>query len=277
MTTRNFIKKAKPLYDASQEYAPTGGRFGDGGYIDNPREVNPIPTALLLSLLGSGAGLGASYLTKNQRKHKLRNALIGGTALPAAYLLLGRDNELAKKFNRRAIAYATFLGNDLQDGKFPQPIHDLKLAHIIASRDEEMWPDATYSSPGYKLSPDEIFGLIESPQSWKDTSERVNARREQTDRAYRNLALGLAGTSGLLGLYGMGQHAFDKLEEKYGPAPEGVDKFAYYDFLEKQEEAKRIKELEKQRSEGIKALLANKPKDVSPSAYKDFLNAQYNV
>lgn len=153
----------------------------------------------LLAILGGVGGFGLSYLNKYERKHKLRNALIGATALPGAYLL-------AKQLRRG------------KDSPFGEPTN-----------------------------------------------------------AELGLGLASAGTAGLLGMYGMGTHMVDVWRDKYGPAPEGIDELAYYDFMEKQEEAKRIKELEKQRAEGIKALLANKPKDVSPSAYKEFLNAQYNV
>ena len=156
----------------------------------------------ILAVLGGVGGFGLSYLNKYEKKHKLRNALIGATALPGAYLLAKR----------------------------------LKLGNEV--------------------------GPFESPSA-------------------RNVDLGLGlaatGTAGLLGMYGMGTHMIDVWRDKYGPAPEGVDEIAYYDFLEKQEEAKRLKDLEKSRAEGIKALLANKPDNVSPDAYKDFLNANYNA
>lgn len=47
---------------------------------------NPLPAAAALAAIGGIAGLGGSLLSKKQRKHKLRNTLLGATALPAAFL-----------------------------------------------------------------------------------------------------------------------------------------------------------------------------------------------
>lgn len=54
--------------------------------VDPNDANNPLPAALMLGAIGGVAGLGGSLLSKKQRKHKLRNTLLGATALPAAFL-----------------------------------------------------------------------------------------------------------------------------------------------------------------------------------------------
>lgn len=54
--------------------------------VDPNDANNSLPAALMLGAIGGVAGLGGSLLSKKQRKHKLRNTLLGATALPAAFL-----------------------------------------------------------------------------------------------------------------------------------------------------------------------------------------------
>lgn len=126
-----------------------------------------------------------------EKKRKLRNALIGATALPAAYLAFGRKNELANKFNRRAMSYLGYLREDINQKHFPKLFSNLLAAQraaAILESDPETYAYFTQggkqigrdvlkelTGPGIEVSPLEFITASLSPRVIADNYSAIHA------------------------------------------------------------------------------------------------------
>lgn len=93
--------------------------------VDPNDANNPLPAALMLGAIGGVAGLGGSLLSKKQRKHKLRNTLLGATALPAAFLAANKWGPEAVKSKLNEFSGNVYKGyEDYIAGRLPGFIRD---------------------------------------------------------------------------------------------------------------------------------------------------------
>lgn len=97
----------------------------------DPYEANnPIPAALALSAVGGLAGLGGSFLSRSQRKNKLRNTLLGATTLPALFLAANEFGTDSIKKTLDDFSGRVFNGYD----KYLSPALPGMVKDIIGSR-----------------------------------------------------------------------------------------------------------------------------------------------
>lgn len=141
--------------------------------------------ALALGGIGALGGLGYSLLNKKQRKNKLRNAIIGGAALPALYI---GSKALAKQFLPKDYATGVdaydpiyrYISGPIQDriwsGAQSDKYHKAEVAYNKAQEEET------------KLEDDLAYKAFSEDKEFTDFPEE-NTKYKKAQKAAQEAAL----------------------------------------------------------------------------------------